>query len=151
MALAKVKSKLIRLRGPREELVGCCWLPRLVDKFRFSQKGTLPFFYRLALGSVLGVDGYFFRFFRLSKHAVSQAVLESNGDDWRVEHWFCSQAGVNSERIQSWNEYAVQLGSKGAPAWWTFRLVKRLLYPKAVNNPVSTIFEAIIQDEEIQD
>lgn len=138
----------LNLRKPTDELGGCCWLPRLVDKVRRSREGTLPLIYRLALGSPLGIDGHFLRFFGLSKEEMFQTVLDSQGDDQFVEQWFLSQPGVTPQRIQAWNHFAKTLGRRGAPGFAIFHLIKWVLYPKAVTHPVSSLFEAIIQDEE---
>ncbi len=137
---------MIRLRRPQEQLAGCCWLPRFADKARLYRDGRLPWLYRLAFGSRLGVDGYFMRYFRLSPREFLAGVVRV-GDDAALAAWFLNRPGVTSQRIAGWNELAPKLGARGHPGFVTRHVVKWLLYPKSVTQPVNSLFEAIDQDE----
>ena len=56
----------MHLHRPLDQLAGCVWLPRFADKARLSLNQQLPLLYRLAFGSLFGVDGYFLRHFGLT-------------------------------------------------------------------------------------
>ncbi len=136
------------MRKPTDQVAGCCWLPRFIDKARLRLSGELSFFYRLSFCSRLGVDGHFLRFFQLRKNDFLGVVKSSGSIDEVIGQWFLAQPAVTSARIAEWNAFAPRLGEKGYPGYWTFHLVKWALYPKSVVIPVDTLFEAIIQDEE---
>ncbi len=134
------------MRRPDERIADCCWLPRLVDKARLFDGGSLPLLYRAAFGSRIGVDGYFMQHFSLTRRELLVAVSRNRSDD-EVARWFLSLDGVSAERISVWNELAPRLGEKGQPGFLTRHLVKFVMHPKSVRNPVGSIFEAIYQDE----
>ena len=136
------------MRKPTDQIAGCYWLPRFIDKARLWHSGELPFIYRLAFCSHWGFDGHFLRYFQLRKSDFLKAVQHAGNVDEAVITWFLAQPIVTSERIAGWNAFASQLGAKGYPGNWTFHMVKWVAYPKAVRRPVNTLFEAIIQDEE---
>ena len=136
----------MKLRRPQDEIVGCCWLARIADKVRASQKGDLPFLYRLLLGNPLGIDGYFLRHFGLSFPHVRQAVIDTKHDN-DLAQWFLAQPNVNQDTIASWNEYAPKMGTPGYPASRLRHLFKWVAYPKAIQHPVNSLFEMIEQDE----
>jgi hypothetical protein len=133
---------------PSDQLAGCCWLPRFAAKVRLAQAKQLPFVYRLALASSLGIDGAFLRRFRLSPNAFFQAVQQSP-DDEALARWFRAQPSVTDASIAGWNRFAPRLGQKGHSGYHTFQLIKWLLYPKAVTHPVQSLFQAIEQDEQM--
>ena len=137
----------LTFRQPQDQLAGCCWLPRLTDKIRASQRQQLPLFYRLALGSSLGIDGYFLRHFGFTFPAFRQAVRATTTDE-ALARWFIQQTHCTQENIQAWNLFAPQLGKSGHPGYFTRHLLKWVLMPKSVFHPVSSLFEAIEQDEQ---
>ena len=136
----------MQLPHPLAQLAGCCWLPRHVAKTRIYLRGAMPFTYRIALGNRIGVDGYFFRHFGLDKKQVL-AAIRARPDDAAIAEWFRQQPGVTPECIKTWNDFAPRLGIKGHPGYVTRQIVKWFLYPKALCQPVDSIFAAIIQDE----
>lgn len=137
----------MKLRSPHNQLAGCCWLPRLADKIRAAHRKQLPIFYRLALGSSLGIDGHFLRYFGLTFQSVRLAVLTTASDE-ELAQWFTRQPHCTPETIQAWNRFAPQLGKPGHPGYVTRQLLKWVLMPKSVFHPVSSIFEGIEQDEQ---
>ncbi len=139
---------MIGIRKPTDEITGCCWLPRFIDKVRMRDSGELSFLYRISFCSQLGLDGYFLRHFQLQQNKFLKTVQDSKGRDDLVSAWFLDQPTVTTERIAAWNALASRVGSKGYSGYWTFYLLKWVLYPKAIESPVSSLFEAIIQDEE---
>lgn len=136
----------MQLPHPLARLAGCCWLARHVAKTRVYLRGEMPFAYRIALGSRVGVDGYFFRHFGLRKAEVI-ATIRARPDDAAVAEWFLQQPGVNAERIADWNRLLPLLGTKGHPGYLIRRIVTPFLYPKALGQPVDSIVAAIVQDE----
>lgn len=127
-------------------MAGCCWLPRFADKARLYLGGQLPLLYRVALGSPIGMDGYFLSHFKLSMRQFLSGVRRAQTDD-ELARWFVAQPGVSSQRIAEWNSVAPNLGTAGHPGFVTRHLVKWVLYPKSVRQPVRSLFEAIEQDE----
>ena len=138
----------MKLRHPAARLANCCWLPRLADKTRIHLAGELPLSYRIAFGSAIGVDGYFLRHFRLRLPAVIGAV-KSSPDDEALARWFTSRPGVAPALIEEWNAFAPKLGSKGHPGYAARQTLKWLLYPRSIFHPVNSLFEAIVQDEDL--
>lgn len=136
----------MQLPHPLARLADCCWLPRHIAKSRFFLRGEMPFTYRIALGSRIGVDGYFFRYFGLKKKQIL-AAIRARPEDAGVAEWFLQQPGVTPERIAEWNRFAPLLGVKGQTGYVTRQIVKWFLYPKSITRPVESIFEAIVQDE----
>jgi hypothetical protein len=134
------------LRRPQDELAGCCWLARIVDKVRASQQGDFPLLYRLSLGSPIGIAGFFLRHFRISFRQFREAILQTRNDE-NLAQWFLSQPGVNAATIAKWNEYGPKLGTPGYPGSLLRHFIKWLVYPKAVKHPVNSLFEMIEQDE----
>ena len=136
----------MKLRRPQEELAGCCWLARIVDKVRASQQDDFPLLYRLSLGSPIGIDGFFLRHFTMSFRQLRQAVLETSNDE-SLARWFLNQPGVNAVSIATWNEYGPKLGTPGYPGSQLLRIIKWFVYPKTITHPVNNLFEMIEQDE----
>lgn len=136
------------LPHPLARLADCCWLPRHVAKTRIFLRGELPFSYRIAFGARSGIDGFFFRHFGLNKTQVL-AAIRARPDDAAVATWFLQQPGVTPERIAEWNRFAPLLGVKGHPAHLTLQIVKWFLYPKAISQPVRSLFTLIAQDESL--
>ena len=134
------------LPRPTDQLAGCCWLPRFAAKVRASRSKQLPFVYRLALGSSLGIDGSFLRQFKISHQQFIHAVEQAPNNE-ALAQWFLTLPAVTDISITSWNRHAPLLGSKGCPGYLTRHLIKCVLYPKSVTHPVGSLFEAIEQDE----
>ena len=109
----------------------------------------MPFSYRLAFGSRIGVDGYFFRHFQLSRAQVIAAVRAAPTDEI-VAQWFLALPTVTTKSIADWNEFAPRLGAKGNPAYLTGQIVKWGLYPKSISRSPESIFEMIALDEDLQ-
>ena len=137
----------MKLRRPQDQLAGCCWLPRLADKIRAAQQQQLPLLYRLALGSRFGVDGYFTRHFKMSFQVLRQAVQTSTNDE-ALANWFIQQSHGRPETIQAWNHFAPNIGKQGHPGYISRHLFKCIFMPKSIRHPVSSLFEAIEQDEQ---
>ena len=136
----------MQLPRPQDQLAGCVWLPRFAEKARRFLARQLPFTYRVAFGSRLGIDGAFLRHFGLTVSQFLVAVRRSE-DNAGLAQWFLSLPAVNPERIAEWNRRATLLGAKGQPGYLTRHLIKWVFYPKSVVAPVNSLFEAIEQDE----
>ena len=138
----------MKLPHPEERLAGCCWLPRLAAKTRVYLAGKMPFSYRIAFGSRIGVDGFFLRHFDLSLAEVIGAVRNAPTDE-ALATWFLKRQRASGESIAVWNAQAVKLGAPGHPGHLTLRFIRPALYPKSIFHPVGSIFEAIAQDENL--
>ena len=138
----------MQLPHPLARLADCCWLPRHIAKTRIYLRGEMPLSYRVALGSRIGVDGYFFRHFGLNK-AQMLAAIRARSDDAAMAGWFLQQPGVTPARIKTWNRFAPRLGAKGHPGYVTRQFVKWFLYPKSIKHPVESLFAMIAQDEDL--
>lgn len=136
----------MRLPRPHDRLAGCVWLPRFAEKARRFLARQLPFTYRVAFGSRLGIDGAFLRHFGLTVPQFLAAVRRS-GDNEALAEWFLPHPAARPERIAEWNRRAALLGVKGHPGYLTRHLIKWVFYPKSVLSPVNSLFEAIEQDE----
>jgi hypothetical protein len=139
----------MQLSHPRQELAGCCWLPRLADKARAHLRGEIPLSYRIAFGSRIGIDGFFLRHFGLSMEDVTSAVRDSPTNR-ALGLWFLARPGVSAQSIACWNRLAPRLGTKNHPAYVTLHIVKWILYPKMLRDPVPGVFGAIVQDEGLE-
>ncbi len=134
------------IRMPKERLADCCWLPRFADKARALLAGELPFLYRAALGSPLGVDGFFLRHFQINRGDFIRAVRSTVGDQ-ALAVWFLTQPHVNAATIDEWNHNAPRLGAQGQPGRWIFLTVRWFMYPRTLRHPATGMFAAVEQDE----
>jgi hypothetical protein len=108
----------------------------------------MPRNYRVAFGSRVGIDGYFLRHFHLKLPQLLAAVRKHQSND-ALADWFLRQPYVNPKSISIWNEQAPKIGSWGSPGYFTRHIVKWFLYPKSIRKPVNSIFQAIVQDENL--
>lgn len=138
----------MRLPNPRDKLVGCVWLPRHIAKIRHHLAEGLPLSYRVALGSRIGVDGYFFKHFHLSLEQTISAV-KRHQTDAAIGTWFADRPEGSPESIERWNKFAETLGAPGHEGRVTVLIVRWFLYPKSIGKAVGSIFDLIIQDEDI--
>lgn len=136
----------MRLPRPQDQLAGCVWFPRFAEKTRRFLARQLPWTYRVAFGSRLGIDGAFLRHFGLTLPHFLAAVRQA-GNDEALAAWFLSLPAASPERIAEWNHRASQLGVKGHPGYLTRHVIKWIFYPRSVWSPVNSLFEAIEQDE----
>jgi len=138
----------MKLPHPFASHAGCCWLPRLIAKTKARGAGDMPWSYRIAYGSKIGVDGHFLRHFRLTIPQLTVALRRARTGNEAVA-WFLAQPTVNADSIAQWNKMAGHLGRRGQPGHRTFQIVRWLLYPKSILSPVDSIFDAIAQDENL--
>ena len=138
------------LPHPKEKLAECVWLPRLVAKTRAFLSDELPSSYRIALGSRIGIDGYFLRHFRLTMPQMIAAIRRAPTDK-DIAAWFLRRPEVTSQSIDEWNALSIKLGSAGHPGYFTLMIVKWFLYPKSRFSRPNSIFEAIAIDESLQE
>jgi hypothetical protein len=138
----------MKLRRPADQLAGCMWLPRFIDKTRHHLAGTLdPDFVR-PFCHPLATDGAFFGHFGLTKEEILAAVRDSAGDDAVVAAWFTHRPQSTPERIAAWNELAPNLGKEGFPVRRGFLWALHHYYGHATPDPrVVSVFTAIAYDE----
>ncbi len=97
-----------QLRSPSEKLGGLVYLPRLIDKVRLHQAGTLPADYHANLGK--GFDGRCVNFLQVTYDALAERV-QQGGDDAAILAW-CFEQGrkPSEEEIEIWNEFLRKRG-----------------------------------------
>lgn len=136
----------MKLRGPREQLAGVCWLPRFIDKAKLFLAGKLPQDYADGFCSSRAMDGVFLNFFALEKDSFLEAVRHG-GDDGQVANWFRAQPQATPEKIRAWNDLAPRIGAPGQRGYEIFsaRVCER--YPDVPYTGVESAFEVIETDE----
>lgn len=137
-----------RLRRPTEQLAGCVWLPRLVDKTRHHLAGTLPPDYVVPFCHPLATDGAFLTHFGIAREEWIAAVRTAADNDAAVTTWFLGGKECTEGKIQAWNTLAPDLGKPGFPLHRSFKLMLRTYYAGRVPDPrVEGVFTAIAYDE----
>ena len=134
------------LRRPHDQLAGCVWLPRFVDKARQHLADTLPPDYRRAFGHALATDGAFLAHFQLSL-ADALAAIARSPSDADVARWFLALPGATPAAIADWNARAPRFGEPGQPGERAFRFAMKTIYGGCVDPRVTSAFTAIAWDE----
>lgn len=137
----------MKLRGPREQLAGVCWLPRLIDKARQFLAGDLPKDYADRFCNRRATDGVFLHFFALDKESFLEAVRAAGSDDEPVANWLRAQPQATAEKIREWNELAPRIGAPGQRGYEIFSARVRERYPDVPYTGVESVFEVIEADE----
>ena len=137
----------MRLRRPSDQLAGCVWLPRFVDKARHHLAGTLDPDYVMPFCHPLATDGAFLKHFELGRDEILAVVRDSAGDDRPVAEWFVCRPQGTPERIAAWNELAPSLGKQGFPVRRGFLWALQHYYGGVADPRVNSIFTAIACDE----
>jgi hypothetical protein len=132
----------MKLPRPAERLAGCVWLPRILSKARRAQAGTLPPDYAANFCHPKGVDGLFLVHFELSRAEVLMAAAQP---DASAAEWFLSR--TSPERIEQWNQMAVNLGRPGYPFADRLPMGLATTYKHVAGCGLSTIFEVLEADE----
>jgi len=132
----------MKFPSPREKLAGCVWLPRILAKARLFQAGKLPPDYAANLCSPGRTDSFFMAHFGLSREDVLTAATWS---DEKVSEWFLSRN--SAERIEQWNETAVNLGRAGYPLAERLPVALATVYRHVAHLKPATIFEVLEADE----
>jgi len=129
--------------GPREELAGCVWLPRLLKKARLLKIGSLPPDYAARFCHPTGVDGHFLSHFGLTREAVLDLAELPDS-----EAAACFLSRSTSERIEQWNRIAVNLGRPGFPMADRLPAALATSYQHLDPRRITTVFEALEADEQ---
>ncbi len=132
----------MKLPSPREKLAGCVWLPRILAKARLFQAGELPPDYAANLCCPGRTDSFFMAHFGLSREEILAAAAWS---DEKVSEWFLSRN--SAERIEQWNETAVNLGRQGYPLAERLPVGLATVYKNVAHLKPATIFEVLEADE----
>ncbi len=142
--LASPARQGIKLPAPRDTLVDCVWLPRIIAKARFLRAGKLPPEYADRFCHPTGVDAQFLAFFQITPELILTAATRSEQD---VVAWFTWLSSVNPMRIAEWNQIAVNLGRPGYPLAERFPIAKTTTYKHIDTTGMETVFELIEADE----
>jgi len=138
----------MNLRRPTEPLAGCVWLPRLIDKARHAEAGTLHPDFVTPFCHPLATDGAFLAHFELSKEEFLGALRATEGTDEAMARWFTARPKSNPERIAAWNKLAPEIGKPGFPMHRGFQWMLKRLYGGTPPDPrVNSAFTAIAYDE----
>ena len=132
----------MKLPCPSEELAGCVWLPRILAKARLLQSGELQEDYAARFCHPAGVDGVFLSHFGLSREDIVCAAAMS---DDKASEWFSSRN--SPERVELWNQIAVNLGRPGYPMAERFPVALATTYKHVDSRGLTTVFEVLEADE----
>lgn len=132
----------MKLPRPSEKLAGCVWLPRILSKARLWQSGALPQDYAANFCQPKGVDGLFLSHFGLSREDILSAAALS---DERVSEWFLCRS--SAERVEQWNQIALNLGRPGYPMAERFPVALATTYKHVDSRGLTTVFEVLEADE----
>ncbi len=136
----------MKLRRPEEQLAGCVWLPRFIDKCRHHFAGTLAEEYQLPFCNPMSTDGIFLTHFGLEKDEMLAAIRAAESDD-AIANWFVGHVGDARGRIGEWNRIAPNIGRPGSPGERAFRWARMHLYRDCRDPRVTSVFTAIAWDE----
>jgi len=131
-----------KLPGPRKELAGCVWLPRILGKARHWHAGSLPADYAMVFCHPKGVDGLFLAHFGLSREHILAAATLSEAD---AGAWFSSRC--SPAQIAAWNLMAVNLGRPGFPMAERLPVALSTTYKNVNPKGLTTVFEVLEADE----
>ncbi len=136
----------MNIRSPYDQLAGCTWLARIVDKIRRDQEGTLNEEYQEYLCNPAATDGLFLYFFDIDADEFVDNV--GNGlTDEEVERWFLGLDGVTEKIISQWNDFAVLIGANGTRSRPKFEEALETLYSGCDDPDVQTLYDVIDWDE----
>jgi len=137
---------MIRLRRPTDQLGGCQWLPRFIDKCRLHLAGELPPDYQLPFCHPRATDGEFLAHFGLTKEEAL-VVVASAADDADVVAALESRGALTPEKVAAWNALAPNLGRPGFPCDKSFAWARQHYFPHCKDPRVDSVFTAIAWDE----
>ena len=133
------------LRLPTAQLAGLYHLPRMVDKIRLAQIGTLPSDYVLGEGDGTCLDGRICRFFNFP-YSDFRAYVETGASDEAIATWVAQQAAeFTPERILIINQFLSKRGfrdesSPGLEKW-------KVNHGFGDRHDIQTWFDSIIAEE----
>ncbi len=134
----------MKLPPPTEKLAGCVWLPRILAKARLLQGGALLPDYAANFCNPKGVDGQFLAHFDLIREDI--VTVAARSDD-AVSTWFLARTGSTPQRIETWNQTALNLGRPGYPMAERFLLALTTTYKNVADRGLTTVFEVLEEDE----
>ena len=136
----------MNIRSPYDQLAGCTWLARIVDKIRRDQEGTLGEAYQEYLCNPSATDGLFLYFFDIdSDDFVDNVCRHSTDED--LERWFLGLDSVTPETTGQWNDFAVLFGTNGPLARSKFEEALETIYSGCDDPAVQTFYDVIDWDE----
>ena len=134
------------LRLPTVQLAGLYHLPRMVDKIRLAQAGTLPEDYVLGEGDGTCLDGRICRFFNVP-YAELRAYVETGVSDEAIATWFAERASdFAAERILIINQFISKRGfrDESSPSLEKWKMNHGF----ANRGEIQTWFDSIIAEEQ---
>ena len=137
-------TSALKIPGPREKLAGCIWLPRILAKARLLQRGELPQEFAERFCHPTGVDMQFLTHLGLTKEDILAA---SALPDSKIPAWLKSHASI--ERVENWNQVAVNLGRPGFPMAERLSVALANSYKHIDPRGKTTIFEVLEADDKL--
>ena len=137
----------MNIRSPYDQLAGCTWLPRIIDKIRRAQEGTLGEEYQEYLCNPSATDGLFMYFFSIDSDELVDNVC-AGLTDANVEKWFLGLEDVTPEKISQWNDFAVSFGANGERSRLMFEEALQTIYSECDDPDVQTFYDLIDWDED---
>jgi len=138
------QPKMKPLPSPREQTLGCVWLPRILEKAKRHRHEALHPDYLRAFCHPAGVDHQFLTFFNLEKADLLAISTESED---HIHQWFTALSSVSEARIHEWNERALNLGRPNQPMEERFKIALQTSYQHVAASNPQTVFEALEIDE----
>jgi hypothetical protein len=137
--------KIEGLRSPYDQLAGLYHLPRVVDKIRLAQAGTLPEDYVLGHGDGTCLDGRITRFFHLDYEELAELV-RSGASDEGIAAWVQAQAtDFTPERILILNQFLSKRGFRDESSAGLAQ--KKVAAGWADRNDLQTWFDLMVAEE----
>lgn len=99
----------------------------------------------MALGHQHGVDGHFLEHFGLDIDTVKKAVRSN--DEGALSEWLAKSVDDFTEKRDSWNELAPNLGREGYPMHRMLKVAVKRIYGGLEWDPSKSAFEMIELDE----
>ena len=136
----------MNIRSPYDQLAGCTWFARIVDKIRRDQEGALGEAYQEYLCNPSATDGVFLYFFDIDADDFADNVCK-HLTDADLEKWFLGLEDMTLEKIGQWNDFAVSLGANGERSRLMFEEALQGIYSGCDDPAVQTFYDLIDWDE----
>lgn len=132
--------------SPFDKESGLVWVPRMFDKARMMQKGTLPEEYHANLGK--GHDARCCEFLGVDYEDIKEKI-EDGQDNAAVLAW-CFETGRIPDEFQTemWNAYLSKLGFMDEnPGFAEYIAKRKKAYGLVDRDDIRTFFQLIEKDE----
>ncbi len=131
------------LRSPHAKTHGLCYFPRMIDKIRLHNAGTLPADYVKNLGT--GFDGRCVSFLKVEYAAIVERAAKGGSDEDLLDWCHTNGRKPTDEEIEVWNGFMSKRGWKDDAA----EILQRRKRENGIENrtDIETMFDYIDIDE----